>query len=58
VWVTGTADDTVWRIDPLPDRPQVKGTVDVAGAPLGVAATADAVWVAVGEGGNVTVIGT
>jgi sugar lactone lactonase YvrE len=56
VWVTGTADDTAWRIDPLPDRPQVKGTVDVPGAPLGIAATTDAVWVAVRDGGAVAVI--
>ncbi len=56
VWVTGTADDTVWRIDPVPDRPQVKGTVDVPGAPLGIAATTDAVWVAVRDGGAVAVI--
>jgi sugar lactone lactonase YvrE len=53
VWVTGTADDTVWRIDPQADRPQVKGTVDVAGAPLGIAATDDAVWVAVRDCGVV-----
>jgi serine/threonine protein kinase/sugar lactone lactonase YvrE len=56
VWVTGTADDTVWRIDPIPDRPQVRGTVDVAGAPLGIATTDDAVWVAVRDGGAVVVI--
>jgi YVTN family beta-propeller protein len=56
VWITGSDDDIVWRVDPTPARPQVRGTIDVVGTPLGIAATPDAVWVAVRDGGAVKVI--
>jgi sugar lactone lactonase YvrE len=60
VWVTGTDDDVVWRIDPGrgdgADRPRARGTVDVVGTPLGISASDDAVWVAVVEGGALQVI--
>jgi YVTN family beta-propeller protein len=44
VWVANTGDGTVSRIDPKQDR--VTGTVDVGGAPTGLAIDGTTLWVA------------
>ena len=46
VWVANAGDGTVWRIDPVTYEVE---TIDVGGAPAGIAVAAGRVWVTVRE---------
>ena len=51
VWVSNSEDDTVSRIDPATN--EVAATIDVCGAPEGMAADDDGLWVVCEESGAV-----